>query len=412
MTDTEQPGPDGPSRTRVLLLGSAELSRELVIALQRLGAETIAVDRRPDAPLHSLADQSLVIDPADTEELAATIRWLQPKCVLVAGDAAGALSADALVGATDNGITELMPSVRGVRLTADAEGLRRLAADELGLPTAPFWFVGSAEELRAVAEHAGLPMVVKPVAATGAGQSVMVRPDDVEPAWQRAVAAGGSRALAETVVEVDAEITLLVACTAGPNGPALEFCAPIGHRSIESGDGQLVTEFWQPHPMSKPALDAARSIAARVVRAFGGRGLFGVDLLIHGDEVYFTGATARPYDAVWVTLRTQRLSGFELQARAILGLPVDTIMISPGAARLRYSAPQPAAGQPDAVPVLPQVLAVPETDVMVFGHHEGHPRRRLAVTVATGTDVTTASRRAEQASDALGGIWRPTPAAG
>lgn len=393
---------DGPSRTRVLLLGSGELGRELVIALQRLGAEVIAADRYPDAPLNGIADQSLVLDLADADELAATIGWLQPRCVLVGSDV---VATDALVSAADTGVTELVPSIRGARLSADAEGLRRLAADELGLPTAPFWFVSSVEELRAVAEHAGLPIVVKPVSGLGGGRSVMVRLEDVEPAWQRA-AAGGSRVLAETVVEVDAEVTLLAVRTDGPGGPVLEFCAPIGQRSIEHPDGQLVTEFWQPHPMSRAALDAARSIAARVVRAFGGRGLFGVNLLIHGDEVYFTGATARPCDAGWVTLRTQRLSAFDLQARAILGLPVDTIMVSPGAAQLVNSAPQPPAGRPDAVAVLPEVLAVPETDVLVFGHHEGHPRRRLGVAVATGADTAIARERAEQAAELLGRIWR------
>lgn len=398
-----------------MLLGSGELGRELVIALQRLGAEVIAADRYPDAPLHGIADQSLVVNMADTDELAATIRWLQPKFVVVSSDAAviGTVAGDALAAAADTGVTELVPSIRGARLTADPEGMRRLAADELGLPTAPFWFVGSAAELRSVAEHAGFPMVVKPVSVLGEGQSVMVRPDDVEPAWQRAAAAGAvtpARVLAETVVEIDTEVTLLAVRSDGPGGPLLDFCAPIGHRTIESPNGQLVVESWQPHPMSGAALDAAKSIAARVVRWFGGRGLFGIDLLVRGDEVYFSGATARPYDAALLTLRTQRLSGFELQARAILGLPVETIMISPGAARLVYSARQtgaetPPASQPDAVAVLPEVLRVPESDVVVFGHHEGHPRRRLGVAVATGGDIATARRRADQVSVMLGKLW-------
>lgn len=408
MTDTDVSYPAGPSRTRVMLLGSGELGRELVIALQRLGAEVIAVDRYPDAPLHGIADQSLVVNMADTDELAATIRWLQPKFVVVATDV---VAADALIAAADTGVTELVPSIRGARLTADPEGMRRLAAAELGLPTAPFWFVGSAEELRSVAEQAGFPIVVKPVGALGDGRSVLLRPDDVEPAWQRAVAAGGTRVLAETVVAADAEVTVLAVRTDGPDGPVLDFCAPIGHRSSEGADGQLVVESWQPHPMSGAALDAAKSIAARVVRALGGRGLFGVELLVHGDEVYFSGATVRPYDAALLTLRTQRISGFELQARAILGLPVDPIMISPGAARLVYSqrpagAEMPSADRPDAVTVLAEALKVPESDAVVFGHHEGHPRRRLGVALATGGDAASARERAEQVADVLGRLWR------
>lgn len=418
MNDEEDPtvveGQDsaGPSRARVMLLGSGELGRELVIALQRLGAEVIAVDRHADAPMHAVADQALVVDMTDTDELTATIRWLQPKFVVSATDV---IAADLLTSAADTGCTEPVPSARAARLTADPEALRRLAADELGLPTAPFWFAGSVDELQAVAKHAGFPMVVKPVAGSlGEGRSVMVRPDDIEPAWQRAVSAAGpaapARVLAETVVEVDTEITLLAVQTDGPSGPALEFCAPIGHRSIESPNGQLVLESWQPHAMGRAALDAAKSVAARVVRSLGGRGLFGVELLIRGDEVYFSDVTPRPYDPALLTLRTQRLSGFELQARAILGLTADTIMVSPGAARLVYSRRQPDAvtpdeNRPDTVAVLAEMLQVPESDAMVFGHHEGYPRRRLGVALATASDVALARERARQASTVLGKLW-------
>ncbi len=409
----EGPDPDGPSRTRVLLLGSGELGRELVIALQRLGAEVIAADRYADAPLHGVADQSVVVDMTDTEELAATISWLQPKFVVTATDF---VATDALTAAADTGFTEVVPSVHSARLTADVEGMRRLAAGELGLPTAPFWFAGSVDELRSVAEHGGFPMMVKPVAGPpGEGQSVMLRAEDVEPAWQRAstVAAGRvspTRVLAERVVDVDDKITLLTVRSDGPAGPVVDFCATIGHRSIDGPGGQLVLETWQPQPMRPAALDAAKSIAARVVRSLGGRGLFGVELLVCGDEVYFSGVTVRPYDTAWLTLRTQRLSGFELQARAILGLTVDTIMISPGAARLVYSR-RPAADaaaetRPDAVAALAGALNVAEIDVVVFSHHEGYPRRRLGVAVATASDVTIARERARQASDALGKLWQ------
>ncbi len=216
--------------------------------------------------------------------------------------------------------------------------MRRLAADELGLPTAPFWFAGSLDELRAIADHAGYPLRVQPVAAVGGeGQSVVLLPGDLEPAWQRAVSAGGrlahNRVLAEALVEIDFHVTLLTVRSEGPSGPTLDFCAPIGHGEA-IGD---VQESWQPQDLSPAALDAAKSIAARVVKALGGRGLFGVELMVRGDEVYFSDVTARPFESGLVTVRTQRLSEFELQARAILGLPTDTIMISPGAAEVIYA---------------------------------------------------------------------------
>lgn len=405
---------EGPSRTRVVMLGSGELSRELVIALQRLGAEVIAIDRYVDAPLHGIADQSLVVNIADTAELSATIGWLQPKFVVAATDL---VATDALTAAVDAGFTELVPSIRGSRLAADAEGLRRLAADGLGLPTAPFWFAGSVDELRSVAEHAGFPMVVKPVTGClGEGRSVMVRPDDIESAWRRAISAVGptesARVLAETVVEVDSEVTLLAVHRDSPTGSTVEFCAPIGHRSIERANGKLVVEYWQPHAMTGAALEAAKSIAARVVRSLGGRGLFGVELLVRGNEVYFDGVSVRPHDAALLTLRTQRLSAFELQARAILGLAVDTIMVSPGAARLVYSRRQAGAAPPEAkatgpetVAVVTEALNVAESDVLIFGHHEGHPRRRLGVALATASDATAARQRAEQVETALSKLW-------
>ncbi len=287
--------------------------------------------------------------------------------------------------------------------------MRRLAADELGLPTAPFWFAGSVDELTAVAEHAGFPLVVKPVAGVpGEGQSVLLRIDDVEAAWQRAVAAGRvphNRVLAETVVEVDYEITLITVRTTGPTGPALHFCEPIGHRE---GDGDLL-EAWQPQQMSAPALDAAKSIAARIVNALGGRGVFGVELLVRGDEVYFADVRTRPHDSGLVTLRSQRLSEFELHARAILGLHVDTIMISPGAVEVAYagaeSAPAEIAAE-NVNAVLADALAVAESDVRLFNRpDETDARRRLGVALATAPDVTTARDRVRRVTGVLRKLW-------
>jgi phosphoribosylglycinamide formyltransferase 2 len=408
-TPGQHPDPDAADRTKVMLLGSGEFSRELAMAFQRLGAEVIAVERYADAPAHGVADQSLVANMTDSDELAAVIGRLRPNFVVTASDV---VAADALTAAAETGFVEVFPSARCARLTADREGLRRLAADELGLPTAPFWFAGSPDELRAVADHAGYPLRVQPVAAVaGAGQSVVLLPADIEPAWQRAVSAGGrlahNRVLAEALVEIDFHLTLLTVRSVGPTGPTIEFCAPIGHGEA-IGD---VQESWQPQDLSDTALDAAKSIAARIVKSLGGRGLFGVELMVRGDEVYFSDVTARPFESGLITLRTQRLSEFELQARAILGLPSDTIMISPGAAEVIYAgydgSGAAAAGSQNskAVGVLADALRTPESDARVFGRHEPEERRPLGVAVVTASDVLAARTRAREVSAALRRLW-------
>jgi phosphoribosylglycinamide formyltransferase 2 len=397
------------SRTKVMLLGSGEFSLELAIAFQRLGAEVIAVERYADAPAHKVADQALVVNMTDTDELVAAISRLQPNFVVTATDV---VAADALTAAAETDFAEVFPTARCARLTADREGLRRLAADELGLPTAPFWFAGSPDELRAVADHAGYPLRVQPVApvtlAAGDGHSVVLTPADVEAAWQRAVSAGGrlahNRVMAETLVEIDVHVTLLTVRSAGPTGPTIDFCAPIGHGEA-IGD---VQESWQPQSMSTTALDTAKSIAARMVKALGGRGLFGVELMVRGDEVYFSDVTARPFESGLVTLRSQRLSEFELHARAILGLPTDTIMISPGAAEVIYAGINgggtPAQGSKMGG-ALADALKAPESDVRVFGGWEPEVRRPLGVAVITASDVSVARNHARQASAALRRLW-------
>lgn len=372
----EPPGaPEEPAdeaRPRVMLLGSGELSRELAAALRRLGAEVMALDSDAEAPAVS-----------------AEFRRLQPDFVATVTDSISdeALQAvEAIEAQVDDEFTQLVPSARSVRLTTDREGIRRLAADELGLPTAPFWFAGSVSELKAVAAHAGFPLLLKPVAGVvGRGQVLVAGPDDIELAWQRAMGreAGGTRqrVLAETVVEIEFLVSLLAVRTEGPNGPVIEFCKPIGHRHAVG-----VLESWQPQEMSPAASDAAKSIAARIVKALGGRGVFSVELMINGDEVYFADITACPPKSAWVTLRSQRLSAFELNARAILGLPVDTMMISPGAARVMH--PGPDAPNADA---LTGALGVPESDVRVPG----------GVALATAPDLGTARDRARQVAGAL-----------
>ncbi|MGB9250249.1 MAG: formate-dependent phosphoribosylglycinamide formyltransferase [Mycobacterium sp.] len=384
-----------------MLLGSGEFSRELAIALQRLGAHVIAAERYADAPAHGVADQALVVNMTDADELGAAIGRLQPHFVVTASDA---VAVDALIAVAEAGAAELVPTPHCARLTADREGTRRLAADELGLPTAPFWFAGSLDELRAIANHAGYPLRVQPVAAVGGeGQSVVLLPGDLESAWQRAVSAGGrlahSRVLAETLVEIDFHVTLLTVRSIGPTGPTLDFCAPIGHGEA-IGD---VQEYWQPQDMTPAALDAGRSIAARIVKALGGRGVFGVDLMVRGDEVYFSDVTARPFESGLVTTRTQRLSEFELQARAIMGLPVDTIMISPGAAEVIYAGG--AVQGPHSGGALADALRRPESDVRVFSHDDSEARRPLGAAVVTAADVTAARSHAREVSTALRRLW-------
>jgi phosphoribosylglycinamide formyltransferase 2 len=399
----DEPTAGGP--TTVMLLGAGELSRELVLAFQRLGAEVIAVDRYADAPALGVADRSSVVKLTDAEALNALIDKENPRFVVAESEV---IAADALITAAERDNTDVFPTPRSSRLSLDREGLRRLAADELGLPTAPFWFAGSVEELTAVAEHAGFPLVVKPTTAVpGEGQSVLLRQEDIEPAWQRAVAAGRitqSRVLAESVVEIDFEVTLLTVRSTGPAGPAVHFCEPIGHRQ-PGGD---VLEAWQPQQMSPQALDAAKSVAARIVNALGGRGVFGVELLVRGDEVYFDNVRTRPHDSGLVTLRSQRLSAFELHARAILGLSVDTIMISPGAAEISYGGLESISAhrKADVGPVLAEALEVPESDVRLFGRaDETNAGHRLGLAMATAPDVTAALDRARRVSAALRKLW-------
>ncbi|MGE2833005.1 formate-dependent phosphoribosylglycinamide formyltransferase [Mycobacterium sp. SMC-4] len=391
----------GGHTASVLLLGAGERSRELTLAFQRLGAEVIAVDEYPGAPAYAVADRSAVLTLTDAAALTALIDSERPDIVVAN---TGAVATDALIAVAERGDVEVVPTPRSARLSLDGEGLRRLAADEIGLPTAPFWFAGSADELAAVAAHAGYPLVVKPVAAApGEGQSVLLRPDDIEPAWRRAVAGGSlsmHRVMAESVVEVDVEVTLLTVRTTGPSGPAVSFCEPIGHQEL---DGDTV-EAWQPQQLSPAALDAAKSIAARIVNSLGGRGVFAVELLVRGDEVYFADVRPRPQDTGLVTLRSQRLSEFELHARAILGLPVDTIMISPAAVEVNYRTAQSAEEVDSARrrQVLAEALVVAESDVRVFaGTDPSSARPWRTMAAATAPDVIVARDRVRRIAATL-----------
>ncbi|MCB0950284.1 MAG: formate-dependent phosphoribosylglycinamide formyltransferase [Mycobacterium sp.] len=397
----EQPA---PGSAVVMLLGAGERGRELALAFQRLGARVIVVDRHAGAPAHTVADRAAVVSMTDADALTALIDKEKPDYVVVD---AGAVATDALISVAERGEVEVFPTPRSTRLSLDGEGLRRLAADELGLPTSPFWFAGSAAELTAIAQHAGFPLVVKPVAAApGEGESVLLRAEDIEPAWRRAVAGGRlslQRVMAETVVEVDAEVTLLTVRTTGPAGPVVHFCEPIGHHQADED----TLESWQPQLLSPAALDAAKSIAARIVNSLGGRGVFSVELLVRGDEVYFADVRPRPHDSGLVTLRSQRLSEFELHALAILGLPVDTIMISPGAVELSYASESSGseslgADKARLRSVLADALGVAESDVRLFNPSEStDPRRWLTLSLATAPDPIVARDRARRVATAL-----------
>lgn len=361
--------------TSVLLLGGGEHTSDLALAFERLGARVTVSD-----------DMAAM---TDADALTALIDETQPRFVVAD---AGGVATDALLAAADRDDVEVLPTPRALRLSVDGEGLRRLAADELGLPTAPFWFAGSVAELTAVAQHAGYPLLVKPVtAAPGEGESIVLRADDIEPAWRGAVAGGRlslQRVLAETVVEVDVAVTLLTVRTTGPSGPTVSFCEPIGHHR-ESAD---TLESWQPQHLPSAALDAAKSIAARIVNSLGGRGVFAVELLVRGDEVYFSDVAPRPRDSALVTLRSQRLSAYELHARAVLGLPVDTIMVSPAAMEI-YSDDHELADDSWRA-ALGEALAVAESDVRLF------PSQRWLAT-ATAPDPIVARDRVRRVASAL-----------
>lgn len=360
----------------VLVLGTGELSSELVQSFQRLGTRSTAV-----------------AVPTGAAALRAVIDRHTPQLVVVQCPAAD-LGADVVAALAALDDVAVFPTPGALRLASDREALRTLAADELGLPTAPFWFAGSVDELTAVAEHAGLPLTVTPAANTdGAGRSVLSRLEDVDVAWHRAVAAGGDRVMAETAVDVAAEFTVLTVRTQGPAGPVVQFCEPIGHRRENGGP----LELWQPHQLSDSALDAARSIAARIAGKLGGTGLFTVDLLLGADadpaagaeEVYFATVHSVLTGAGFVTTRSQRLSQFDLHARAILGLPVDTIMISPAAGEVS----RPPADKAAVSRALPDALAVAESDVRLSGE--------VCVALATAPDVVRARDRAHQVAAAL-----------
>ena len=390
--------PLSPSALRVMLLGAGELGKEVIIALQRLGVEVIAVDRYENAPGHQVAHRAHVISMTDGAALRRLIELERPHLVVPEIEA---IATDMLVEIEAAGLAEVIPTARAAKLTMNREGIRRLAAEELGLPTSPYKFADSLDELQAAIEGEngsgiGYPCIVKPtMSSSGKGQSLLRGPADVQKAWDYAASGGRvnkGRVIVEGFIDFDYEITLLTVRARDASGEvATHFCEPIGHIQV-AGD---YVESWQPQAMTPAALQRAQEIAAAVTGNLGGRGIFGVELFVKGDMVWFSEVSPRPHDTGLVTLCSQRFSEFELHARAILGLPVDTALREPGASAVIYGGMEETG---IAFGGLEEALAVPRSDLRLFGKPESFAKRRMGVAVANGNDTAEARARAKLAA--------------
>jgi phosphoribosylglycinamide formyltransferase 2 len=380
--------------TRVMLLGAGELGKEVLIALQRLGVETIAVDRYENAPGQQVAHHARTIVMSDPQQLKALIEAERPDVVVPEIEAIATPMLEELEAA---GAVRVIPTARAARLTMNREGIRRLAAETLGLPTSPYRFCDSLAELQAaIDEGIGYPCIVKPVmSSSGKGQSKIDGPADVKKAWDYAMAGGRvstGRVIVEGFIDFEYEITLLTvrARNAGGNIDT-QFCAPVGHVQVK-GD---YVESWQPQPMHPAALARAQDIAKKVTDDLGGQGIFGVEMFVRGGQVWFSEVSPRPHDTGMVTMITQWQNEFELHARAILGLPVDVSLKSPGASAVIYGG---VDGKPLVFDGVADALAVPDTDLRLFGKPESFVRRRMGVALARAADVDTARRNAKLAA--------------
>jgi phosphoribosylglycinamide formyltransferase 2 len=386
--------PLSPSATRVMLLGAGELGKEVIIALQRLGVEVIAVDRYPDAPGHQVAHRAHVINMADGTALRALVEQERPHIIVPEIEA---IATDMLAEIERDKLAEVIPMARATQLTMNREGIRRLAAETLELPTSRYAFAASLGELKeAIDGGIGYPCIIKPVmSSSGKGQSTVNSPEDVAKAWDYAMSGARvnqTRVIVEETIKFDYEITQLTVRAVGDSGDVETFfCDPIGHVQIK-GD---YVESWQPQPMSAKALNRAREIARKVTDNLGGRGIFGVELFVKGDHVWFSEVSPRPHDTGMVTMITQIQNEFELHARAILGLPVSTALRAPGASAVIY-------GGLDAKGIafegVDEALRVPQSDLRLFGKPEAFMRRRMGVALANGADTNEARARAKLAA--------------
>jgi len=386
--------PLSPYATKVMLLGSGELGKEVLIALQRLGVETIAVDRYENAPGQQVAHHARTIQMSDPAQLKALIEAERPMLVVPEIEAIATPMLEELEAA---GVVRVIPTARAARLTMDREGIRRLAAETLALPTSPYQFCDSLAELQAAIDAGiGYPCIVKPVmSSSGKGQSKIDGPADVQTAWDYAMAGGRvshGRVIVEGFIAFNYEITQLTVRALGADGQIeTHFCEPIGHVQVQ-GD---YVESWQPHAMHPAALARSREIAKAVTDNLGGQGLFGVELFVKGEEVWFSEVSPRPHDTGMVTMITQWQNEFELHARAILGLPVNTALKSAGASAVIYGGADAKGLVFDGVDA---ALRVPNTELRLFGKPESFKKRRMGVALAFDDDVELARARAKQAA--------------
>ncbi len=375
--------------TRVMLCGAGELGKEVVIELQRYGIEVIAVDSYANAPAMQVADRSHVVSMLDGAALRAVIELEKPHFIVPEVEA---IATDTLAEIENEGLAIVIPTARATQLTMNREGIRRLAAEELGLKTSPYRFAASEEEFHAAVAEIGLPCVVKPImSSSGKGQSTVKRPEDIQSAWeyaQKGGRAGKGKVIVEGFVDFDYEITQLTVRHAG----GTSFCEPIGHIQID-GDYR---ESWQPQPMSELARERAISCARAVTDALGGRGIFGVELFVKGDEIIFSEVSQRPHDTGMVTMISQDLSQFALHARAILGLPIPEIRLyGPSASAVLL-----IEGDSQSITYanLENALAEPDTQIRLFGKPNVSGKRRMGVALARGADVEKAREKARKAS--------------
>ena len=386
--------PLSPNATKIMLLGSGELGKEVIIALQRLGVETIAVDRYADAPGHQLAHRAHVINMADGVALRALVEKEKPDFIVPEIEA---IATDMLLEMERDGLAMVIPTARATQLTMNREGIRRLAAETLGLPTSPYKFASSLAEMQAAIDGGiGYPCIIKPVmSSSGKGQSKVDTPAEVAAAWNYAASGGRvnqGRVIVEGLIRFDYEITLLTVRAMGNSGEvATYFCEPIGHVQVQ-GD---YVESWQPQAMSPVALKRSRDIARKVTDNLGGRGLFGVELFVKGDEVWFSEVSPRPHDTGMVTMCSQVQNEFEIHARAILGLPVNVSLREPGASAVIYGKLEQKG---IAFTGVEQALRVPQSDIRLFGKPESFTRRRMGVALANGRDTDEARTRAKLAA--------------
>lgn len=383
---------------KILLLGSGELGKEVIIEAQRLGVETIAVDRYENAPAMQVAHRSYCIDMLDGTELRRVIEMENPDLIVPEIEA---IATETLIELEKEGF-QVVPTALAANLTMDREGIRRLASEKLGLPTAKYAFANTLNELKAAVAEIGTPCVIKPVmSSSGKGQTVCRSIDDVENSWNEAMEGGRgkkTRVIVEEFIHFDSEITLLTVRSVS----GTTYCAPIGH--IQK-DGDYI-ESWQPHPMSEAQIEEAQAVAKKITDALGGYGIFGVELFLAPDRVYFSEVSPRPHDTGMVTLVTQDLSEFALHVRAILGYPIPQIqLLSPGASRTVKAWEESKSYQ---ITGIEDSFAIPNTQIRVFGKPETKIGRRMAVALNAAETIEIARNQAEEAVSKINIVYNPS----